>query len=137
MKIFLLLSFIFSIQLYSQQFLPRSSYFQDKLKRNLNHNIQLCFRNQNKKLFMNEHEKFKHSLKRVPYLADSFFLYDMVDYFPWEFYEKYIDNRILLYSFYGYLDVSIQVKKYDSQLLQISVPLEKLNFFNSFQKQNN
>jgi hypothetical protein len=112
--------------------LKRSEFFREKIKRDLKINMQASFKQQNLSLYLSEQELFQYHLGKTPYLHESPFLFDVVELFPWEIYEKYVSNRIFLYSFYGYVNFSIDLKKYDSQLLQFSIPFEKIDFLNLF-----
>jgi hypothetical protein len=125
--------FVSIATLFSNESLTKSRLFQLQLKRNWSENTSYLYKHKNMSLYFSEYEMMKYNFQKSPFLRDVDFLQELVEFLPWEFYENYIENRILLYSFHGYIDFSLNLKKFDNQLLQFSIPLDNINFLRLFQ----
>lgn len=72
-------------------------------------------------------QKVMKDLENYPYINDIDFFFDVVNFVPFELYEKYYLNEIYLTEFFGFMEISLNFQR--QYYLRFQIPYSKLDLY--------
>ena len=72
-------------------------------------------------------QKVIKDLESYPYINDIDFFFEIVNFVPFELYEKYYLNEIYLTEFFGFMEISLNFQR--QYYLRFQIPYSKLDLY--------